>query len=484
MSSHYLHLSLTYTCWGSESVNHILPSAEDTAPRFKDVDVLLYDFEDYIEPDTFEKVQFDTLQAAVKDLAIVLLDKVRTRTVEATLEERPPAAAFPPLPPIPNAPPLPPKSPGQLRRPISRHRMTPAALPLHDAPRSEPQRRTSQPSETTTTHARSAYPMISPAATPLQRPGGMERAASYADGQQLPPQGLYRPVTATSLPVGMSQLDIRTSMVSNNSIFPISPDSPQSQTFSASQYPRSSVCTSVPETDYPNADEYESPGVVKTIDAIAYNPYEYGQELPVVHSNNNSHHNKPMPEAVLRAREDAVRINGNSGKRATIIDEIPTDASSDTTSTGYPTAVNSVNTRSRTGSVATNTHTHRSGSKPEDGANRTSVRSGSSSNHSRGSGTAFGPESSFGVFKGFCRGAQKFIADGPGGAVKKVGGRTQNEGPTMNKQDYAPDLLFSQMYSQQVGYQDEMAQCSHCEFKEIYSQLLQDMKQDRTYLCP
>jgi hypothetical protein len=354
--------------------------------------------------------------------------------------------------------------------------MTPAA---HDAPRSEPQRRTSQPSETT--HARSAYP-ISPAVTPIQRPGGMERAASYADGSQLPPQGLYRPVTATSLPVGMSQLDIRTSVVSNNSIYPISPDSPQSQTFSAgvSQY-RSSVCTSVPETDYPGADEYESPGVVKTIDAIAYNPYEYGQEPPAVH---NSSHHKPRPEVVLRAREDATRINGSSGKRATIIDEIPTDGSSDTTSTGYPTAVNSVNTRSRTGSVATNTLTHRSGSKPEDGgASRTSVRSGSSSNHSRGSGTAFGPESSFAVFKGFCRGAQKFIADGPGGAVKKVGGRTQNEGPTMNKQDYAPDLLFSQMYSQQVGYQDEMAQCSHCEFKEIYSQLLQDMKQDRTYLC-
>lgn len=462
----------------SNTTDHDTPASEDTAPRFKDVDVLLYDFEDYIETDTFEKAQFDTLQAAVKDLAIVLLDKVRTRTAEATLEERPPAAAFPPLPPIPSAPLPPPKSPGQLRRPISRHRMTPAALPMHDAPRSEPQRRTSQPSETT--HARSAYP-ISPAATPIQRPGGMERAASYADGTQLPPmhtQGLYRPVTATSLPVGMSQLDIRTSMVSNNSIFPISPDSPQSQTFSASQY-RSSVCTSVPETDYPNADEYESPGVVKTIDAIAYNPYEYGQEPPAaVHSSNGYH--KPRPEVVLRARDDAVRINGNSGKRATIIDEIPTDGSSDTTSTGYPTAVNSANTRSRTGSVATNTHTHRSGSKPEDGANRTSVRSGSSSNHSRGSGTAFGPESSFGVLKGFCRGAQKFIADGPGGAVKKVGGRTQNEGPTMNKQDYAPDLLFSQMYSQQVGYQDEMAQCSHCEFKEIYSQLLQDMKQDRT----
>jgi MoxR-like ATPase len=60
---------------------------EDTAPRFKDVDVLLYDFEDYIETDTFEKAQFDTLQAAVKEVYVdQAVAEYIVRLVRATRE--------------------------------------------------------------------------------------------------------------------------------------------------------------------------------------------------------------------------------------------------------------------------------------------------------------------------------------------------------------------------------------------------------------
>lgn len=235
------------------------------------------------------------------------------------------------------------------------------------------------------------------------------------------------------------------------------------------------MCTSVPETDYPfDDDEMMGPGPVKPIDAGPYGGYGGYQDYnpPQQHDLHHINAVRPMPEAVLRARgADTMSI---TSKRTTILDELTPDGSSDTTSTGYTPAMRSP---SRASSFV---NANRSSTKTDD-ANRVSVRSGSSSNRGRGPGDAFGPESSFGVSKGFCKGAQKFMSDGPGGAIKKVGGRTQNEGPMSTKQDYNPDLLFSQMYSTQVGYQDEMAQCSHCEFKEIYSQLLQDMKQDRMY---
>lgn len=435
---------------------------DDVAPRFKDIDVLLYDFEDYIETDSFEKAKFDMVQAAIKGLAIVLLDKIRTHMAEASHDERPTPTVFPPLPPIPkSATPAVLKAP-TLRRPVSRHRIAPVDQQIYDSVR-----RTSQPSDT------------------QPRPTTLERNPSYGDGP-LPPRLPVQAGSANiaSLPTGMSQLDIRASTLSVNSALPLSPESTQSQftrysaassaNLSPSQY-RSSVCTSVPETDSsPRDDGDMSPALAKAIDTAANGGYGGYQEYRGTHpDHSNSNPNRPISESAATAREVTTTSNGADG-RTTLNDELPTGSNSDTASTKFLLRARS---HSRAGSSHANTH--RSGDKTDD-TSRASIRSGTSSNLRWGSGTAFGPNSSFGLLKGFCKGAQKFIADGPGGAVKKVGGRTQNEGP-INKQDYAPDLLFSQMYSTQAGYQDEMAQCSHCEFKEIYSQLLQDMKQDRTY---
>ena len=469
-----MRLLLSYTCL-TYKTDH--GDIDETSSRFRDIDTLLYDFEDYIEPDTFEKDKFDTLQAAVKDLAIVLLDKIRRHTAEATLDEAaPPPAPFYPLPPLPNAPP--PMTAPAPRRPISRHRMAGpglGALPLPPTPGQEqPPRRTSHPIET---QPRSAYSSGTPV-TPVS-PTAYERSMSVGDaplpGLPANQQRLFRPTSnADSIQSGMSQLDIRAAAIAaanGNGNRPLSPESPQSThlsmassaNFSHPQY-RSSVCTSVPETDYAHEDGELSPGLPKMIGSVNGSFLEY--ERPTSDRMNPATFRLAPTDGYRRVKNDRV---------STYVEELPADGKSETTIQVSATSTDGSRGVSRSGSIST--PSNRSSSKTEDGG-RASLRSAGSAKRRRGSGSSFGPDSTFGMLRGFCKGAQKFQTDGPGGAVKKVGGAAPAQGQQDSK-EYAPELLFSQMYSAQVAYTDSMAQCAHCEYKTIYSQLLSDMKQDR-----
>jgi hypothetical protein len=94
---------------------------------------LLYDFEDYAEPDTFEPDRFTQLQAATKSLAIDLIDvikKLRLDSLTTPPYSPPSPSKFPPLPPLPPLalrttpprtvngprPPRPPTPPGRIGR--------------------------------------------------------------------------------------------------------------------------------------------------------------------------------------------------------------------------------------------------------------------------------------------------------------------------------------------------------------------------------
>jgi len=66
---------------------------------------LLYDFEDYVELDTFDQSKFTELQVASKSLALDLLEFARRLKLEAPKAADPPPVVFPPLPPLPPIPP-------------------------------------------------------------------------------------------------------------------------------------------------------------------------------------------------------------------------------------------------------------------------------------------------------------------------------------------------------------------------------------------
>ncbi|KAI3396050.1 hypothetical protein diail_546 [Diaporthe ilicicola] len=75
---------------------------------------LLYDFEDYAEPATFESERFTELQAATKSLAMDVIDVIKKMKLDTPVTppySPPPASKFPPLPPLP---PLPLKSPSRM----------------------------------------------------------------------------------------------------------------------------------------------------------------------------------------------------------------------------------------------------------------------------------------------------------------------------------------------------------------------------------
>ncbi|KAH7143360.1 hypothetical protein DER46DRAFT_581630 [Fusarium sp. MPI-SDFR-AT-0072] len=78
--------------------------AEDVVCQVRSIGILLYDFEDFIEAQTFDKSKFDELQAATKELAITLVEKITRFTTKSALESSPAPSQFPPLPPLPPLP--------------------------------------------------------------------------------------------------------------------------------------------------------------------------------------------------------------------------------------------------------------------------------------------------------------------------------------------------------------------------------------------
>ncbi|KAF5568050.1 hypothetical protein FPHYL_2984 [Fusarium phyllophilum] len=84
-----------------EFLRHLTLRHEDVICQVRSIDILLYDFEDFIEPQTFDKARFDELQAATKELAITLVEEITRFTTKSALESSPPPSKFPPLPPLP-----------------------------------------------------------------------------------------------------------------------------------------------------------------------------------------------------------------------------------------------------------------------------------------------------------------------------------------------------------------------------------------------
>lgn len=88
-----------------------------------------------------------------------------------------------------------------------------------------------------------------------------------------------------------------------------------------------------------------------------------------------------------------------------------------------------------------------------------------------------GSDSSLALLGGLCKGARAFASGGPGKAIKRVGGGSDS---ATRPREYSQETLFGQMLDNPTEtFTEPTAQCLHCEYKTPYSQLRQDMDQDR-----
>lgn len=80
---------------------------DELAEKRRVLEELLYDFEDFMEVDTFDSSKFTEVQVAAKSFALDVLDFIKRMKIEAKTPVSP-VHTFPPLPPLP---PLPAQSP-------------------------------------------------------------------------------------------------------------------------------------------------------------------------------------------------------------------------------------------------------------------------------------------------------------------------------------------------------------------------------------
>ncbi|KAH7324390.1 hypothetical protein B0I35DRAFT_449376 [Stachybotrys elegans] len=472
---------------------------DDVTLKFRDIDIVLYDLEDYIDLDSFEKEKFEALQTEIKAVAIVLLDKIRRRAAETSLDTAVAAStAPPPLPPSPTAPfvplPRPPSSsngshrnvasPTGVRHPPSRTRgsgtQTPQgpSKPLPDSPGglgySDGTFRHDYHHAPAHAHRQAPRSNSASNASYARHQVSGSDGTWYADDahhqQQQQQYGRHSNPHANqhmeSLHNSMDSLNIRTDMQPHHR--PLSPESLPSthpsiasSTFSPVHY-RSSLSTSIPENELPpdEADWSSLPpkannySVVSSSGGSSYDQYgerqaeTQVQQLPGYYGNGSAVATFDERQLVNRTNEpvspisDSVNTFGGGGGAA----------------------------ESRVSSVRASVS---SGTKTDGG--RISIKSSAKSRPlSRGN---LGLESSYGMHKGFCRGAQRFLVEGPGSAVKKVGGGSNGpQSLNPHNREYEPE--FHSMFSTPIGHTDPMAQCFSCEYKINYSQLLQDMQQD------
>ncbi|KAI3532380.1 hypothetical protein CSPX01_13478 [Colletotrichum filicis] len=96
--------------WNSQFEKHgdvfkeTIAENDDLAEKRRTLEELLYDFEDYIELDTFDSTKFIDIQTATRSFALVVLDAIQRVKIDVKTPTTP-VHKFPPLPPLPPLPP-------------------------------------------------------------------------------------------------------------------------------------------------------------------------------------------------------------------------------------------------------------------------------------------------------------------------------------------------------------------------------------------
>ncbi|RSM05388.1 hypothetical protein CDV31_009626 [Fusarium ambrosium] len=435
----------------------------DVVSQVRSIDILLYDFEDFIEPQTFDKAKFDELQAATKELAITLVERITRFTTKSALDLPSPPSQFPPLPPLP---------------------------PLPDIPRPGSQL-SSRPSTSLSTSG--------PGFGRTQRRPSLTRGGEQRDEYRVPPPRPPRPAGyfASPSPISPSSLSSPNSLPFSNQ--PTVPEREKAtydyvQAHQRQMSNSESIAIGLQGLDIramtppssvalsPRSTSYQS-----SVNPSARGSSGYGYEdTPPPSVTADLASEQDWASAASDHQPSAIPRNLGSlpphlEGRATRFGEYQ-----DSKQYAYATEVSAEHHRS---SIVTQ------GSGPSirsDGSGGSGVRAASIASGVTNKTDSMsvkglqsprilpcdiGPDSSISMLGGFCKGARAFAAGGPGQAIRKVGGASDSTARA--GEQYSPEMLFGSMLATSTeAYAEPTAQCVSCEYKTPYSHLLQDMDQD------
>ncbi|KAF5557346.1 hypothetical protein FNAPI_5425 [Fusarium napiforme] len=438
----------------TEFLRYLTLRHEDVICQVRSIDILLYDFEDFIEPQTFDKAKFDELQAATKELAITLVEEITRFTTKSALESSPPPSKFPPLPPLPQL-----SSPSDVARSSSQMSMRPA---------------------------RSGSSL----GTHQQRPsfigGSEQRDRSHSGGRALrnadysvtrspvTPSGLASPV---SLPLSSKYATREQDTQTYRYI----------QTHRRQESDSDAILNSLQGLDI---------GAITPPSSVALSPKSTGYQNAIEQSARGSfgynHQDTPPPSVTTEPVSQPDWSTVTDQQSAAVSSPVSVTASQYTSAklTEYR------NSGSYIPSAAFPEHQQLSiitqGLAPSirsdgSGASDSKAVSTSSSSMRKDSVSVksvhslqtyeIGSNSSLFLLGGLCKGARAFASGGPGQAIKRVGGGSDG---AIRPREYSQEMLFGQMLDNPTETLTEpTAQCLHCEYKTPYSHLRQDMDQDR-----
>ncbi|KAF5596717.1 hypothetical protein FPCIR_3928 [Fusarium pseudocircinatum] len=436
----------------TEFLRYLTLRHEDVICQVRSIDILLYDFEDFIEPQTFDKAKFDELQAATKELAITLVEEITRFTTKSALESSPAPSKFPPLPPLPQL-----TSPSDVARSSSQMSMRPGR----------------SGSSLGTHQQRPSFISGSEQRDRSHSAGRALRNADYSTTRSpITPSGLASPV---SLPLSSKyaipeqeaqtyrfvQAHRRQESDSDAILFNL-----QGLDIGAIT-PPSSVALSPKSTGYQTAidqtgrgsfgyDHQDTPPPSVTTEPVSQQDWPtitYQQSAP-----------DPRPVSVVASQHTSPKHTEyrNSGSY------MPSAASPEhqqlfINTQGLAPSIQSDGSASGSKAVSTSSSSMR-----KDSVSVKSVHSLQT--------YEIGPDSSLALLGGLCKGARAFASGGPGQAIKRVGGGSDN---AIRPREYSQDMLFGQMLDNPAETLTEpTAHCLHCEYKTPYSHLRQDMDQD------
>ncbi|RBQ96826.1 hypothetical protein VDGD_09086 [Verticillium dahliae] len=526
---------------GERAMKRLVPMVKDQTPEFGDalkdlmtrdgevkdkqraLDGMLYDFEDYIEVDSFDEAKFKELQAAAKSLALTIMEAVRGMVIEPT-KELPRPTVFPPLPPLPRT-----ARTGSQSSKTSTHPVRPAT----SVPSKESQQQSLWPNKQPSTkgaRVRSGSagesnapipsspeawprPPTSPQAAPSPQADrdsgrfdfGVDPRTTQWAQQPLAPPPVPRSVPSQPMPHAIPPQHFGHAMV-----LPNRAQASPSPTLSS----RASPPQVLPLQSIRSGPDYLRAEMERIrLTAEPMSPVERRLGVHLAHLSSS-------PEPLAASLGLGMGHNYSDHGPTSHPDRRMTGASSDRLSSNYDMTSPHTSNRGSTLSSATSYmspprhYSHKSPApalyEHDDISHSPSLTVASlqtrdarvpslserenksilieewaSSDRSTIPDTTstignpswkvvdlvIGPDSSFYERKGFCKGAKIFKESGPGDAVKKVGGAGDVPKPT----PYTQDILYGHMFGAPPPvFADARAQCMHCEYEHKYSQLLQD----------
>lgn len=436
---------------------------EEMGSKLRAINVTLYDFEDYIEPETYEKSKFLELEAATRDLALNLVEHITTFTTQSALDPLP-ASKFPALPPLPPMPSVP-----NMQRPDSRMttRTNPRVGTSHgdllqrrpsQGARSDSRDEYSRQSQNrSTTYSDSTSP-VSPMEAPAPFSQQMLAEQDRVRNEYWQRTHRQRPSNsnANALPIMMDQMDI--GVVTPPSSVLASQTSPN---YRGSGYSKGRGSNGYPYQDTPpGSDIADNQGYPFPQDAhgnrlyMSPTPLDSASMMISEHPPPQRFDSRSEMSSELLQRESLATQTYSFSERSVGSNEPLRHSTAASISSGTVKTGDSMSAKS----------VHQSPRKL--------------------TGNEIGSQSSINALGGFCKGARNFASAGPGRAIKRVGAMEgQGGGPGSGGQEFSQEMLFGSMLGA-TGAEtssDPTAQCQSCTYKTLYSNLRQDIEQDRKY---